>query len=180
MKQVRPEASCELKVKERYEYYDIEGSTLPDLQKEIKHNGTKWGDGLTYAAVTTWNVHYDYDVTEDDGRCSVKSVKTSVDIVYHLPRWIAPNSAGSLLSSWHDYMVHLKQHEFGHKEIAVKSAGEINEVLASLQNFRNESDLEKEAKRRTDAKLRELKELQVAYDARTRHGETQGAVLASK
>ncbi|HJV34537.1 MAG TPA: DUF922 domain-containing protein [Geomonas sp.] len=167
-------------MKEKYEYYDIEGVTVGDLQKAINHNGTKWGDGITYAAVTTWNIHYDYDVTDDDGRCSVKAVRTSVEIVYHLPRWLSPDSAGTLLSSWNDYMAHLKKHEFGHKEIAVKSAGEINEVLASLQNFKNESDLDKEAKRRTNEKLRELKDLQVAYDAKTRHGATQGAVLASQ
>lgn len=177
LKQSRPEASCELKVKERYEYYDIDGSTVPELKKQMKHNGTRWGDGRTYAAVTTWDLHFDYDTTEDDGRCSVKSAQTRVDIVYHLPRWTPAASAASLAPEWGNYITHLKTHEFGHKDIAVKIAAEINEVLASLQNFRNQTALEREAKRLTDEKLRALNDLQVEYDARTRHGETQGAVF---
>src|SRR5690348_10502608 len=110
LKQLSPEASCELKVKEKYEYYDIDGNTLPDLQRQIKHGGTKWGDGITYAAVTSWNVHFDYDVRHEGGRCSVKSVTTKVEIVYHLPRWNPSLAAAGLVSAWDHYMTHLKQH----------------------------------------------------------------------
>ncbi|MCM0082419.1 DUF922 domain-containing Zn-dependent protease [Geomonas sp. Red32] len=179
MHQPASAASCELKVKERYEYYDIDGPTVEDLQRQMRHNGTKWGDGNVYAALTTWDLHFDYDISEDDGHCSVKSVKTNVEIVYHLPRLVGGNAA-ELAPVWEKYLAHLKLHEFGHKDITVKTAGEINEVLSSLQNYKNEGELEKEAKRLTDEKLRELKDLQVGYDAKTHHGETQGAVLAAE
>lgn len=177
--QVRPEVSCELKVKEKYEYYDIDGSNVRELQKQINQHGTKWNDGRTYAAVTSWDIRYGYDVLYEGGRCSVKSVKTDVDIVYHLPRKGSSQSGPELTVLWDDYLVHVKRHEFGHKDIAVRTAGEINEMLASLKSFSSQSELEKEAKRLIDEKLRQLKEDQIDYDHETRHGETQGAVLAA-
>ena len=77
-------------------------------------------------------------------------------------------------------MEHLKRHEFGHKDIAVKAAAQINEILASLGSFSNQSKLKKEAIRRTEEKFRDMKQVQIQYDQDTRHGETQGAVLRDK
>jgi predicted secreted Zn-dependent protease len=178
--QSKPEVACELKVKEKYEYYDLDGKDFEDLSRQINHNGTKWNDGRTYAAVTSWDIHYGYDVSNDDGNCAVKSVRTDVEIVYRLPRWTRYGSDPKLDALWEKYMVHLKRHEFGHKDLAVQAAGEINEILASLGSYKKESALEKDASRLTEEKLQKLKESQVDYDAETRHGETQGAVLAAE
>lgn len=174
-----PGVSCELKVKEKYEYYDLEGTTVCDLQKKINEQGTKWNDGRTYAAVTSWDLRYSYDIANDNGKCSVKSVRTDVDIVYHLPRRAPCATVPELNAQWEKYLVNLKQHEFGHKDLTVKVAAQLNETLASLQGFASEEELEREAKRRTDEKLQELKQVQIDYDRETRHGATQGAVLAS-
>jgi predicted secreted Zn-dependent protease len=175
----KPAVSCELKVKEKYEYYDVDGARVCDLEKQINTNGTRWNDGRTYAAVTSWDVNYSYDVADDkDGKCSVKSVKTKVDIVYHLPRRNCPTSTPQMTLIWDNYMVNLKHHEFGHKDLTVKVAEELNETLASLQGFSSHEELDREAKRRTGEKLRKLNEIQIAYDKETKHGETQGAVLS--
>ncbi|HBG04270.1 MAG: hypothetical protein A2075_02925 [Geobacteraceae bacterium GWC2_58_44] len=176
----RPEVSCELKVKEKYRYYEIDGTSVTQLRKQMKQNGTSWNDGKVYAAVTSWDIRYSYDIFHEDGRCFVKSVKTDVEIVYQLPRRTSSTSDPELTLLWDDYLARLKEHEFGHKDIAVKTAAEINQVLASLEGFSSRSELEQEANRRTEAKLRRLKEAQVEYDHETRHGETQGAILAAR
>lgn len=178
-KQKRPEVSCELKVREKYQYYDIDGTDVSQLRKQMKQNGTKWDDGKVYAAVTSWDIRYSYDVYYDDGRCSVKNVKTDVEIVYQLPRKTSLTRDPELTLLWDDYMVRLKEHEFGHKDLALKAAAEINQVLTALEGFNSRSELDKEAKRQTEAKLRRLKDAQVEYDHETRHGETQGAILAA-
>lgn len=177
--QTKPEVSSELKVRERYEYYDVDGANVCDLQKQIQQHGTKWNDGKTYAAVTTWDLRYSYDVANQDGKASVKSVNTDVDIIYHLPRRNCPGSSLDMMQLWDRYLVNLKRHEFGHKDLTVKIAGELNETLASLQGFTTQAELDQEAKRVTDEKLQQLKEVQVEYDEETGHGETQGAVLAA-
>lgn len=175
--QKRPEVSSELKVKEKYRFYDIYGSNVAELRKQMKRNGTKWNDGKVYAALTSWDIRYDYDVFWEDGKFSVRSVQTNVDIVYTLPRRISAASGPEMTLHWDNYLASLKQHEFGHKDIAVKTAAEINEMLASLANFGSQSELDEEARRRADEKLRRLKEVQVGYDDETCHGETQGAIL---
>jgi predicted secreted Zn-dependent protease len=175
--QTKPEVSCELKVREKYEYYDIDGANVAEWRKQMRENGTKWNDGKVYSALTTWDIRYGYDVFVGSGKCSVKSVKTDVDIVYHLPRRIPANPDPELTALWENYQAHLRQHEFGHKDIAIKTATEINEILASLSGFGSEKELDKEASRRTQEELSRLKEFQVKYDHDTRHGETQGAIL---
>src|SRR6185369_1855477 len=167
----RPQAACELKIREKYEFYDIDGTNVGDLRKQMKQNGTKWNDGREYAAVTSWDIRYGYEVSHENGGYSGKSVKTDVDIVYHLPRIAASKKGPELTVLWEKYMATLKHHEFGHKALAVKTASEINEILASLGNFSNESELDREVVRRTEEKFQRLKEVQVAYDRETRHGE---------
>ena len=177
LQQARPEVSCELRVREKYRFYDIDGSDVGEWRTQMKQNGTKWNDGKVYAALTSWDIRYFYDLSHDDGRCSIKTVKTEVDIVYLLPRRTSSVSGPELTLLWDEYLARLKEHEFGHKDLAVKTAAELNETLASLASFGSEDELELEANRRADEKLRSLKEIQVAYDDETRHGETQGAVL---
>lgn len=172
-----PDPSCELNVKERYQYYDIDGNSVDDLRKQMRNNGTRWNDGKIYAALTTWDIRYNYDIQTEDGKCAVKSVKTDVDIVYHLPRRITNNAEDELARTWDNYYERLKEHEYGHKELAVKAAGEINETLASLDRYSSRAELEREVKKAIQAKLSKLNQLQVEYDEHTNHGATQGAIL---
>lgn len=175
--ETKKDVSCELKVKERYEFYAIEGKTLDELREYMKAHGTKWNDGKVYSAETTWNIHYSYDICQDGGRYWIKSVKTKLDIMYRMPHMIAAASNPDLAMIWNNYLAQLQRHEFGHKDIAVKTASEINEIFASLATFSSERALKEEISLRTGEKFQRLKELQVEYDHETRHGETQGAIL---
>ncbi len=172
-----PEVSCELKVNEKYQSYDVDGGNPDQLRRQMRQHGTKWDDGATYAAETNWDIRYGYEVAYEDGRCYLKSVKTDVDIIYHLPRRAASSAHSELTVLWEDFMRHLKRHEFGHKDIAVKTAAEINEMLGSLGSFSDENQLAREVSRRTEERFQRMKEAQIAYDHDTRHGESQGAVL---
>ncbi|GFO62909.1 DUF922 domain-containing Zn-dependent protease [Geomonas paludis] len=170
-------ASCELKVREGYRFYDISGKTLDDLIRDIRLNGTKWNDGKVYSAMTNWDIHYKYEVSCQNGRYSVKSAATRVDILYNMPRLNLATCAPELVGTWNEYLTHLQGHEFGHKDLAVKAASEVNEMFGTLPSFGSEEELAAEITRRTEEKFKRLKEIQIEYDHDTRHGETQGAVL---
>ncbi|MBU5614210.1 DUF922 domain-containing protein [Geomonas azotofigens] len=170
-------ASCELKVREGYRFYDISGKTVDDLVQEIRHNGTKWNDGKVYSAMTNWDIHYKYEVACQNGRYSVKSAATRVDILYNMPRLNLATCAPDLVGAWSNYVTRLQSHEFGHKDLAVKAASEVNEMFGTLPSFGSEEELAAEIIKRTEEKFKKLKEIQVEYDHDTRHGETQGAVL---
>lgn len=167
-----------LAVTEKYEFYDIDGTSAAELRSMMKRKGVRWGDGNVYAALTTWDIHPQYSIKTNNGKYSIQYVNTDLAVVYHFPRWAgvttAPEQVGAL---WKSYMDHLKEHESGHKDLAVKVAAEINEKLASFSSFNSRSELGEEVKQLIKTDIKRLNELQNQYDRETRHGETQGAVL---
>lgn len=171
--------SCELNVREAYRFYEISGNSLDQLREQINLKGTKWNDGKTYSALTNWDIHYKYRVTRNNGRYSVRSADTSVDISYYLPKLNVDSCTPDLAQRWKDYLAHLQRHEYGHKDLAVQTASQVNEMFATLPTFATEEELAAEITKRTEEKFRQLKEIQIDYDRDTRHGETQGAVLLS-
>lgn len=176
--QTNPDSLHQAKFKESFEFYDIDGATPKDLRVQMKKRGTKWNDGKIYAALTTWDVRYDYDITSSNGKYYVSSIKTDVDIVFHLPRLVpTAKTPEQLTASWKIYIENLTKHELGHRDIAVGIGREIYQALASMEGSTNRGQLETEVKREIKAKLHQLQEDQVNYDATTDHGEKQGAVL---
>ncbi len=60
-------------ITEEHEYYDVSGTTAEEIRHHMTKNGTKWDDGQTYDAVTTWDIRYRYDTTREGGGCYVTS-----------------------------------------------------------------------------------------------------------
>lgn len=180
LRQKSQEALRTVRLVENYDFYDIEGSSIAELKQQMKQGGTKWSDGKVYAALTTWDIRYHYETVEKAGKFSLKSIVTDISVVYHLPNWTTVAvAAPELAGQWELYMEHLREHEYGHKDISVKAAEEINQALAELGSFSSKEQLEKEAKRLANAKFTRLKELQIAYDDETDHGIQQGALLVA-
>lgn len=103
--------SCELKVKERYQYYDIYGGSIEELRSQMKSKGIKGKDGRVYTGLTTWDIRFVYDIGSENGRYSVSSATTKVDIVYRMPRFATADL--QLAELWRTYLENLQQHEFG-------------------------------------------------------------------
>lgn len=167
-----------LLVNEKYNFYDIKGQSAAEIRREMKQNGTKWNDGKVYAALTSWDIRYNYDVTYENGKYRIKSASTTIDVVISMPRWKPDQQAPrELIEEWERYYRVLDEHEIGHRDLAVRAAGEINEILAGLGNFNSKAELDREAKRQAQARLKRMKEVQVEYDDHTNHGIKQGAAL---
>lgn len=172
--------ASKLRIDEKYYYYDIRGTSIAELKQQIKLGGAKWHDGKVYAALTTWDIKYNYQIIEKDGSYSIKSVVTDVSVAYILPNRITPAVDAPDLQAevWGNYMDRLKEHEYGHKNISVKVTAEINEALASLGGVSSKTELDRRAKLLVQEKFKQLKKLQIAYDEETQHGITQGVLLA--
>lgn len=167
-----------LSVNEKYTFYDIKGQTAAEIRKEMRLNGTKWNDGKVYAALTSWNIRYRYEVISENGKYRIKSASTDIDVDISMPRWSPEQQASrELIEEWERYYRVLDEHEIGHRDLAVKAAGEINEILAGLGNFNSKAELDREAKKQAQARLKRMKEIQVEYDDHTNHGIKQGAAL---
>jgi predicted secreted Zn-dependent protease len=165
-------------VREQSEYYDIAGSTSDELRAQMKRKGTHWSDGKIYAALTTWDIRYHYDIDSKDGKYLLKDVRASVDIIFHLPRLMpSPKTPDQLKASWHSYYEHLLTHEHGHRDLSVGMARDMCRRLSELGQFGDRAALEDAAKARIKGDFKRLSQAQVEYDENTHHGIRQGAVL---
>jgi len=173
----QPEAPPRVKVTEKFNLYEIDGSTPDELRTQMKRNGTTWSDGKVYAALTTWDIRYNYDIKSSNGRYYLDAIKTNVDIVFHLPRLVPQKASQQLTESWNDYLTHLKTHEYGHRDIAVDIGQEIYQGLASLGTASSRKELDDTANKLVREKFQQLKQAQVDYDLETHHGKKQGAIL---
>jgi predicted secreted Zn-dependent protease len=171
------EAPSPVKVTEKFNLYEIDGSTPDELRAQMKRNGTTWNDGKVYAALTTWDIRYNYDIKSSNGRYYLDTIKTDVDIVFHLPRLVPQKASQELTASWNDYLTHLKTHEFGHRDIAIGIGQEIYQGLSSLGSATSRKELDDTANKLVRAKFQQLKQAQVDYDLETHHGKKQGAIL---
>lgn len=165
-------------ISERHEYYDVSGTTPDEIRRQMTKNGTKWDDGQTYDAVTTWDIKYRYDTTREEGKCYVSSARTNVGITFRYPRFTPkPATPASVRSQWDAYMNNLVIHEEGHRDLAVNAAHDISESLSSMEGFGSCREADKAVKEVAQEKLARMKQAQKDYDTTTRHGATQGAVF---
>lgn len=165
-------------VTEKYQYYEIRGNEENQLRRQMSQNGTKWNDGKTYDALTTWDISWDYQYDARDNMVYVDGFRTTVDIVFRYPKWVKTEEAPTdLVGKWDHYMKNLIEHENGHRDLAVTLAKEVNEAIAQLGPARSKKELDRVIKDTARAKMAELKTIQVAYDDDTGHGRTQGAVF---
>ena len=165
-------------ITEEHEYYDVSGTTPEEIRHHMTKNGTKWDDGQTYDAVTTWDIRYRYDTTREGGGCYVTSAKTKIGIIFRYPRFTPqPETPESVLNRWNTYMNNLQLHEIGHRDLAVDAAHEISESLSAMGSFTTCREADKAVAAVAKEKLGRMKQSQKDYDATTRHGATQGAVF---
>ena len=126
-------ASAEPEVYVDYEYYEIRGETAEELRQAMNAQGIVWRDGKTYHAFTSWNVAWTFDRRPGRKGCYVDSVRTVVKVSHRFPRWkdrlFAPLD---LQEKWNAYMKALKEHENGHKDIALRAASDIESSLTNL------------------------------------------------
>jgi predicted secreted Zn-dependent protease len=172
------DASGEPEVLVEYTYYEIRGDTAEQLRQGMNAQGTVWKNGKTYDAYTSWNVSWSFERRPGRNGCYVDSVKTIVKAIHRFPRWKDRVFASfDLQEKWNGYMKALKEHENGHKDIAVGAAREIEWALTNLDASPNCEEIRIRANALAQEILRKYEEQESAYDAITRFGETQGAVF---
>lgn len=171
-------ASAEPEVYVDYETYEVRGETAEQVRRAMNAQGILWKDGKTYDAFTSWDVSWSFELRQGRRGCYVESVHTVVKVSQRFPRWkdrfFAPPE---LQEKWNAYRKALREHEDGHKGIALRAAREIESSLAGL----DASPSCRETSLRANALARQIlqkhREQEEAYDETTRFGATQGAVF---
>jgi predicted secreted Zn-dependent protease len=169
-------AAPRIKVTEKY--YSIHGHTADELRQQLNKYGVKTEKGEPHDAVTRWYVKWRFGVSSKGGRCIIRDVKTSADVIYTLPKWTDEAKAPQeLRNRWHRYQRALKKHEDGHRDIGVSAAAEIEQAIGTLGSEVNCRSLEGKANALGESILEKFRHKEWTYDILTGHGMTQGAVF---
>jgi predicted secreted Zn-dependent protease len=163
---------------ENYDYYQIYGATVSELQEEVNTKGPEDFDGRVWA-YAAWNINWNYPFKTENGRCVLyEPIEVTINVTYTLPKWDKPNNASpDLTSKWDKFYKNLVIHEKGHKDIALNIARLIFHDFQNMKSYQNcdifLSELDKTGYGYIDKAHDEDKK----YDLDTGHGITQGAIF---
>jgi predicted secreted Zn-dependent protease len=160
------------------QYYDVEGSSADELHRAIKAYGPVSFDGNRYYATCKWKIRWKAKYKTEGGRCSIGDLHLTVAAAITFPRW-SNSSAGTagLREKWEQMAKALRNHEDGHKDNGVRGANDLARRLRSLPAQPDCRTLEQEINANYERMLKVHRELDVAYDRATNHGENQGVSL---
>lgn len=156
-------------------YYDIAGLSRTDLAAALREHGPEV-HGRQFFGLTEWEMSAGYRPVEDGSRCAIDDLTIEVSVTTHLPRWSRAVAApSSLRRAWDRFVAALDQHERGHRVLAEDAAETVRHRLLAISAPTCDR-LDGVARREMTTVMQEYERRQLAYDAETEHGRTQGAV----
>jgi len=157
-------------------YYNVAGSTIRDIHRSLAQS-RPWRDKSSMDGLTDWHVTWRFYVSQSGDKCRCTSFSTTTTITMTLPRWIAAtNATPEIKTAWQRYITALGQHEAGHAQFALNAAAEMQKQSRNLA-MPNCDALRSQIGSLCQAILEDFRNRERAYDERTKHGMTQGAVL---
>jgi len=169
-------ASAEPQVKETIAYYDVSGTTAREVRNDLNRLGPFDRDGRQFDAVTKWYVNWRYRYDRTGQGCGIASATTEAKINIIMPR-LVPDAAvpAELSRSFETYSAALLVHERGHGQFGIDAAKRIEAGLVKLPAEPNCERMGQVANEFGHKVIQEMSQQDVEYDAKTNHGETQGA-----
>ena len=154
-------------------YYEIEGIDQGALLAAMSRLGPRG-----FHAHATWNVSYEYKTEMRENRCAVASIATSTKLDVIMPRWAKRQGASAdLVARWNRYEAALLEHEEGHLEIGREAARTLEVELPRVRGQATCLALEAAVRAHYETVMRAFIGRDKEYDARTGHGQAQGAVF---
>ncbi len=164
-----------VRLDDRVQYYDIEGRSESDLLRAMLR-GAPLSEGTRYFGLTSTEVRYTFRTLTTSTSCNLTDVEVELRVLTTLPRWQPPSGTTyDVERKWRSFDRALQIHENGHKQFALEEADMIHRALRSLRTP-SCSTIDDEARAITTRIRDTYLRRHLAYDARTDHGTTQGAV----
>jgi len=178
--------TTDLSLKTRIVYYRVYGSTESALRSSLNRHPTifyppgepsiRFPSGED--AYTRWLVNWHYNYQRFSHGCRLTAIKVWDSITIVFPKWQPlPGTSSALVLKWNTYMRHVRLHEDGHKQNSITAGMRIERDLRGLSSFPSCSLAAVTANRMGYQRLKQANQADIAYDARTRHGATQGAIF---
>jgi predicted secreted Zn-dependent protease len=158
-------------------YYDVTGNTVTELNSSMRresrlHNPT----GPNYSALTNHKIRWRYKFRKNADSCAIDTVTTNVALTLMFPRLREDaTTPAEARAKFLLYTKNLLTHEMGHADIGIAIATEIEQGIRNLPPAPTCDALKTIANTLGKNLLAQGKQRNIAYDARTDHGHTQGA-----
>jgi predicted secreted Zn-dependent protease len=148
--------------------YTITGETAAQLRADLTRLGPV-DHGVHVDAFTQWDITWKWP-TASNGSCTLSGATVNSTITITAPTWTpGPGVDPSLVAEWSRYITALATHEKGHIDYVVASVASIlKAVHAATCSTANAAG---------NAIITRIRQHDIAYDAATHHGATQGAVF---
>jgi len=153
-------------------YYDITANTLAEVRSALANEGPT-SQGRRWAATTSWRMQWSYQSRRGDTGCEISHAHAQVTTTITFPRWSPSGPPDSALAVWwNQFNAGLGEHERGHAQLAVKTAGQLVKELDGMSGGQCDALGERASQlgRRLNSAMQTL---QIEYDQTTRHGATQ-------
>jgi predicted secreted Zn-dependent protease len=159
-------------VQARIDYYDVTAATLAELRRGMAELGPRL-EGRRWQAAAQSRLRWTWKYGRSGIGCRLDHVRVHVETVVTFPRWnptAEPDSA--TLEWWQQFNAGLVEHERGHAQISVKTAGDIVRELEGMTHPQCDL-LGNQASAAANRHMRQSQTRQTQYDRTTRHGATQ-------
>lgn len=172
--------SCEVEAKnsvtENYKFYLLSPESKGEILKELNITSPIIEDGEIYHGYAYSTINWNFNWRYNKNSCWITSANTELNTTYTLPK--LETKSNDVTQVWNKWYPKLVLHEKGHHKLAVNIAVRIENAISEMPKERTCQELEKKANEIGHALISELEHLNISYDKRTNHGETQGAFLS--
>jgi predicted secreted Zn-dependent protease len=169
---VTPVPPREIVVKDDTVRYPVRGTTIAAIAHDL---GVERSAESDYIGATTTRVQWQFAQQHVDDTCAISDVVVTLEIETRLPAWERlPGVSPTLVRQWATFLDATERHENGHRNIALHTAAAMAQSLVDEHGLPC-AELDQLANASAQAQWDLGHQHQLAYDAATRHGETQGS-----
>lgn len=149
-----------------YNYFNIGGRTLEEIQKELDRRGPKLNStGRRHPGATLMEFNTQVSYGESRGRCRVVDANVELKAKVILPRWRARRGTdGDTRLIWDTLSADIKRHEESHVVIARTHARELENALKNIYPQRDCNEAAAKAKEVTNRILAKHDAAQAKFD----------------
>ncbi len=168
-----------IEVKERVEYYRIQGRTVNELAAQMKLLGPVGSvTGKRASGYTDSEVVWEHARETHEGKCRLSELNVSVTIVTTLPEWVRTRPGRSALAAqWSRFMAKLREHEAVHRQHGLQAAEAVRTAVGAIPTQPDCRSLERAVDRVARREVRRYAAESRKYDALTDFGAKQGVRL---
>lgn len=168
-------AAADPVVTETMFHYEVAGATAQEVRADLNRHGPLDGSGKRSDAITRWYVRWTFKYRPAGGDCAITELAAAVNVAILFPRLKQDASISAALRQAFDtFAENLLLHERGHADNAIDAGKRIENAIRTMAPERNCPDLARAANALGHSLVKEANQWDIDYDARTRHGATQG------